>query len=60
LIEKQGEIGDPTKAKARSIVLGHKDPDRLKVERFAPTPVTPTRMRFLQMMSTIDYCLRSE
>jgi hypothetical protein len=60
LTEKQGEIGDPTKAKARWIVLGHKDPDRLKVERFAPTPATPILMLLLQTMSTIDYCLRSE
>ena len=43
------------KAKARWILLGHKDPDVLEMERFSPTPATPTVMLALQILSSMKY-----
>jgi len=55
LTEKQGEVGEPTKAKARWILLGHRDPDRYKVERYSPTPATVTLYLALYIMSSLHY-----
>ena len=55
LTKKSGELGQQWKAKARWILLGHKDPDVLEMERFSPTPATPTVMLALQILSSMKY-----
>ena len=57
LVKKQGEVGENWKAKARWILLGHKDPDSLQLERFAPTPSTTTVMLCLQIIASHHYHL---
>jgi hypothetical protein len=52
---KVQELGQPDKAKARWIVLGHLDPDALEVERFSPTPATSTLMITLQVIASHRY-----
>ena len=37
LTKKQQEVGEQWKAKARWILLGHRDPDVMELERFSPT-----------------------
>ena len=41
-------------AKARWILLGHRDPDGLKVERYAPTPSTTTLYLTFQIVASLD------
>ena len=57
LTKKAGELGQRWKAKARWILLGHKDPDALEMERFSPTPATPTVMLALQIIASMKYQL---
>ena len=54
---KAGEIGEDWKAKARWILLGHRDPDSLQLERYAPTPSSTTVMLCLQVISTMKFRL---
>ena len=51
------ELGQSWKAKARWILLGHKDPDALTVERYAPTPATTTVYLTFQIISSLRYRL---
>ena len=55
LTKKQQEIGQDWKAKARCILLGHKDPDGQELERYAPTPATPTVYLAFQLLSSMGY-----
>ena len=57
ITKKMGEIGEQWKAKARWILLGHKDPDSLQLERFAPTPSSTTVMLTLQIIASHHYHL---
>ena len=57
ITKKTGEIGESWKAKARWILLGHRDPDSLQLERFAPTPSTTTVMLVLQIIASHHYHL---
>ena len=57
ITKKTGEIGEGWKAKARRILLGHRDPDSLQLERFAPTPSTTTVMLVLQIIASHQYHL---
>ena len=57
LTKKQQEIGMTWKAKARWILLGHRDPDAQELERYAPTPATPTVYLAFQMLSSLKYKL---
>ena len=52
--KKAGELGQNWNAKARWILLGHKDPDALEMERFSPTV-----MQALQIVSSAKYQLVS-
>ena len=45
------------KAKARWILLGHRDPDAQELERYAPTPATPTVYLAFQIISSLGYGL---
>ena len=55
LTRKQQEIGERWKAKARWILLGHRDPDALELERFAPTPATPAVYLTFQVISSLCF-----
>lgn len=55
--KKTGEVGEQWKAKARWILLGHKDPDSMQLERYAPTPSSTTVMLCLQIISSMKYHL---
>ena len=57
LTKKQQEIGMTWKAKARWILLGHRDPDAQELERYAPTPATPTVYLAFQILSSLRYRL---
>ena len=57
ITKKTGEIGEKWKAKARWILLGHRDPDSLQLERFAPTPSSTTVMLVLQVIASHHYHL---
>ncbi|CAE7733243.1 GIP, partial [Symbiodinium necroappetens] len=57
LTKKQQEIGMAWKAKARWILLGHRDPDAQALERYAPTPATPTVYLAFQILSSLHYRL---
>ena len=57
LTKKQQEVGQAWKAKARWILLGHKDPDAQELERYAPTPATPTVYLAFQILSSMRYKL---
>ena len=57
LTKKAGEIGEDWKAKARWILLGHKDPDAINLERYAPTPSSGTVMLCLQIISSLCFHL---
>ena len=46
-----------SKAKARWILLGHKDPDALELERYAPTPSSTTVMLCLQVIASMNFRL---
>ena len=49
------QLEDPAKAKARWILQGHKDPDRLLLERAAPTPMTLSLMLAFQLLASLNY-----
>ena len=55
LTKKQQELGQSWKAKARWILLGHRDPDAQELERYAPTPATPTVYLAFQILSSLHY-----
>eukprot|EP00435_Cladocopium_sp_Y103_P060316 s936_g22.t1 len=57
LTKKTVEVGESWKAKARWILLGHKDPDALELERYAPTPSSTTVMMCLQIISSMKFHL---
>ena len=57
ITKKTGEVGEQWKAKARWILLGHRDPDSLQLERFAPTPSSTTVMLALQILSSLQFHL---
>ena len=57
ITKKLGEVGEPWKAKARWILLGHKDPDALELERYAPTPSSTTVMLCLQIIASLSFHL---
>ena len=57
LTRKDQELGQPWKAKARWILLGHKDPGALELERFAPTPATATVYLVPQILGSMNYKL---
>ena len=57
ITKKAGEVGEDWKAKARWILLGHRDPDSLQLERFAPTPSSTTVMLTLQILASLRYNL---
>ena len=57
LTKKQQEVGQMWKAKARWILLGHKDPNAQQLERHAPTPATPTVYLAFQILSSLRYKL---
>ena len=57
LTKKAGEVGEDWKAKARWILLGHKDPDSLQLERYAPTPSSTTVMLCLQIIASMKFHL---
>ena len=57
LTKKAGEVGEQWKAKARWILLGHKDPDALELERYAPTPSSTTVMICLQVIASMNFKL---
>ncbi|CAE7348803.1 RE1, partial [Symbiodinium necroappetens] len=52
LTKKSQELGEAWKAKARWILLGHRDPDALEVERFSPTPSGPTVHLAFQLIAS--------
>ena len=51
------EIDQGWKAKARWILLGHRDPGVLKLERYSPTPSTTTVYLTFQIISSLGYRL---
>ena len=55
LVKKAGEVGEDWKAKARWILLGHKDPDALELERYAPTPSSTTIMLCFQIIASMKF-----
>ena len=55
LTKKTGEIGEGQKAKAGRILLGHKDPDALELQRYALTPSSATVMMCLQIISSMKF-----
>ena len=55
LVKKAGEVGEDWKAKARWILLGHKDPDALQLERYAPTPSSTTIMLCFQVLASMKF-----
>lgn len=55
--KKAGEVGENWKAKARWTLHGHKDPDSLGLERYAPTPSSTTVMLCLQVISSMRFRL---
>ena len=55
ITKKAGEVGEDWKAKARWILLGHKDPDAMTQERFAPTPSSTMVMLCLQIISSMQF-----
>ena len=55
--KKAGEVGEDWKAKARWILLGHRDPDAAQLERYAPTPSSTTVMLCLQIIASSRYRL---
>ena len=57
LTKKSQELGERWKAKARWILLGHRDPDALMMERFSPTPAGPTVMLAFQILASMKYQL---
>ncbi|CAJ1460698.1 unnamed protein product, partial [Effrenium voratum] len=57
LTKKAGEVGEDWKAKARWILLGHRDPDAAQLERYAPTPSSTTVMLCLQIIASCKYKL---
>ena len=57
LTKKMKEINQTWKAKARWILLGHKDPDVLKPERYSPTPSTTTVYMTFQVIASLGYRL---
>ena len=57
LTKKSQELGEGWKAKARWILLGHRDPDVLELERFSPTPATTTVYLVFQLISSLRYRL---
>ncbi|OLP81104.1 Copia protein [Symbiodinium microadriaticum] len=57
LTKKSQELGQGWKAKARWILLGHRDPDVLQLESFSPTPATPTVYLVFQLISSLRYQL---
>ena len=57
LTKKAQELGEDWKAKARWILLGHKDPDALEMERFSPTPSGPTVHLAFQLISSLGFRL---
>ena len=57
ITKKMQEVGQAWKAKARWILLGHRDPDALKVERYAPTPATTTVYMTFQILASLRYRL---
>ena len=57
ITKKTGEGGEQWKAKARWILLGHRDPDSLQLERFAPTPSSTTVTLALQILSSLQFHL---
>ena len=58
IIKKTGDVGESWKAKARWLLLGHKDPDALELERYAPTPSSTTVMLCLQVLASMNFRLR--
>ena len=56
--KKTGDVAETWKAKARWILLGHKDPDALELERYAPTPSSTTVMVCLQIIASMRFQLR--
>ena len=57
LTKKAQEINQRWKAKARWFLLGHRDPDVLKLERYSPTPSTTTVYLTFQLISSLGYRL---
>ena len=57
LTRKSQELGEDWKAKARWILLGHRDPDALEMERFSPTPSGPTVHLAFQLITSQGYRL---
>ncbi|OLQ05028.1 hypothetical protein AK812_SmicGene11763 [Symbiodinium microadriaticum] len=57
LTKKSQELGEGWKAKARWILLGHRDPDVMQLERFSPTPATTTVYLVFQLVSSLRYQL---
>ena len=57
LTQKAREIDQGWKAKARWILLGHRDPGVLKLERYSPTPSTTTVYLTFQIISSLGYRL---
>ncbi|CAE7350344.1 RE1 [Symbiodinium sp. CCMP2592] len=57
LTKKAQELGEDWKAKARWILLGHRDPDALEMERFSPTPSGPTVHLAFQLISSLGFKL---
>jgi len=55
--KKAGEVGENWKAKARWTLHGHKDPDSLGLERYAPTHSSTTVMLCLQVISSMRFRL---
>ena len=57
ITKKTQEINQTWRAKARWILLRHRDPDALKVERYAPTPATTTVYMTFQIIASLGYRL---
>ena len=55
LVKKASEVGEDWKAKARWILLGHKDPDAMQLERYAPTPSSTTIMLCFQVIASMKF-----
>ena len=55
LVKKAGEVGEDWKAKARWILLGHRDPDAMELERYAPTPSSTTIMLCFQIIASMKF-----
>ena len=47
----------PGKLRRGGFLLGHRDPNALEMERFSPTPATPTVMLALQIIASVKYDL---